>query len=309
LIITWITGIKGFIGRHLAKRLVESGIKVAGIDVSAWTGAEVEELGILSINGDVSLPNLDRLAMQTGIPDWIFHLAGGSSVSLSLQTPEEDFRRSVDSSIQLLEWARNHAQQTRFVLSSSAAVYGAGHSKPIRETDSLNPLSPYGYHKRISELLFESYSRNFGLYTAIIRLFSVYGTQLRKQLLWDLCVRFRDKSKSIVLSGNGHEKRDWLHVQDAVSYIVKLASFASDHCFIVNGGTGLSVDVYEIADHVRKTWGLETDIEFNGISRCGDPQFLVADMTFGRSIELFPTINWFDGIREYVAWFQNNEGK
>ncbi len=248
--------------------------------------------------------NFDRLADMTGLPDMIFHLAGGSSVGVSLQTPEEDFRRSVDSTVRLLEWVRNHAPQSRLVLASSAAVYGAGHSKPIRETDTVTPYSPYGYHKRMTELLFESYSRNFGLLTGVVRLFSVYGPELRKQLLWDLCNRFKAKPVNIVMAGSGLESRDWLHVSDAAKYLRQAAARADSQCFVVNGGHGAGVSVREITECVRDAWGLGTTIEFNGISRPGDPQYLVADVKFGQSVGFSSKIDWPAGVAGYVAWFQ-----
>jgi UDP-glucose 4-epimerase len=239
----------------------------------------------------------------------IFHLAGGSSVGLSLKTPEEDFRRSVDSTIQLLEWTRNHAAHARLVLASSAAVYGAGYSRPICETDSLVPYSPYGYHKRMAELLFESYSQNFGLLTAVVRLFSVYGPELRKQLLWDLCNRCKTKPENLVLAGSGLEMRDWLHVSDAVAYLNQAAMLANSQSFVVNGGRGVGVAVKEIAELVRDTWHLKIPITFNGSSRTGDPHYLVANVELARSIELVPKIDWQEGIKEYIKWFQQIEGK
>ncbi len=306
--VAWVTGARGFIGRHLASRLAREGIKVAGIGHGAWLDVEAARWGVNCwINGDVAQSNLDRLANMVGLPDMVFHLAGGSSVGVSLQTPEEDFRRSVDSTVRLLEWVRNHAPQSRLVAASSAAVYGSGHSKPIRETDTIEPYSPYGYHKRMMELLFESYSRNFGLLTGVVRLFSVYGPELRKQLLWDLCNRFKVKPENIVMAGSGRESRDWLHVSDAAEYLRHAAVLADSRCFIVNGGRGVGVSVKEIAECVRDAWGLETRIEFNSVSRAGDPHYLVADVEFGRSVGFSSRIDWPAGVKGYVTWFQHAE--
>jgi UDP-glucose 4-epimerase len=304
----WVTGAKGFIGRHLVKTLAKSGVSVAGIDNSAWTDKEAAECGLsYCVNGDVSFTNLEQLAHKSGTPSQIFHLAGGSSVGLSLNTPEKDFKLSVDSTSQVLEWARNNAPQSRLVLTSSAAVYGDKHSKPIKESDFTEPFSPYGYHKRMAELLFESYSRNFGLHTAIVRLFSVYGPGLRKQLLWDLCTQLKDKPLRVTLSGSGQEERDWIHVQDAVDYLIKSAGFATTRGFAVNGSSGIAVTVREITELVCDVLEIDTQIIFNGISRPGDPRYLVADTQFAISLGLSPKINWRPGIKEYVEWFQHTE--
>ena len=69
----------------------------------------------------------------------------------------------------------------------------------------------------MTELLCESYARNFGLQTATVRWFSVYGPELRKQLLWDLCHRFKGRPATLEIGGTGNETRDWIHVTDAVS--------------------------------------------------------------------------------------------
>jgi UDP-glucose 4-epimerase len=225
-------------------------------------------------------------------------------VGLSLLAPEEDFRRSVLASAELLEWARLSAKDANLVLVSSAAVYGAGHSKPILESEAVAPYSPYGYNKRISEELFESYSKNFGLNVAIVRLFSVYGQELRKQLLWDSCCRLLNDDKSLLLGGTGKEVRDWFHVQDAVELIQLAANFARKDCLIVNGGAGIPMSVREIAEALCDSWGSATSPVFSGTVRAGDPHYLVADMNLAMTLGFEPVISWQTGVSNYVEWFK-----
>jgi len=302
----WITGAKGFIGRQLAKRLHCNGVEVAGIGHGVWRHDDAAQWGVINwINGDIVSSNFDRLRALTGNPDVIYHLAGGSSVGPSIETPAEDFSRTVDSSMQLLEWVRNHSNQTSLVFASSAAVYGASHKKPIKESDEIIPFSPYGYHKRISELLFESYSRNYGLNSAVVRLFSVYGPELKKQLLWDLCNRFKQFPDEMELFGSGDETRDWLHVDDAVGYLIRAATLADSQGFTVNGGCGIATSVKDIVYCVRDAWALDTAITFNGKQKEGDPHYLVADMSYGKNFEFLPEHNWSTGISEYVTWYKS----
>lgn len=300
-----ITGARGFVGRHLALNLHQQGIKVCGLGHGAWTEIERVSWGVdYWLNGDVSKRNLDIVQSDMGLPDVVFHLAGGSSVGPSLAAPEEDFRRSVLSAAELLEWARLAAPEARLVMVSSAAVYGAGHSHAIRETDALTPYSPYGYHKRIAEELFESYSQNFALNTAIVRLFSVYGTELRKQLLWDACGRLSKDPSCLLLGGSGNEVRDWFHVSDVVDLLQLAAERASRKGLIINGGTGVPVTVREIADQLCKAWGMNSQVAFSGKSRQGDPQYLVADVELATSFGFAPKMSWQDGILNYVSWFK-----
>lgn len=302
--IVLITGAKGFIGRHLSKHLSGQNIKVAGLGHGAWVEEEFSKWGLSYwLNGNITQSNLDNLADDIGLPDKIFHLAGGSSVGLSLQIPEEDFQRSVDSAFRLLEWTRHNNPKARLILASSAAVYGNNYSRPMCESDTILPYSPYGYHKRMSELLFESYSKNFGLYTSIVRLFSVYGPELHRQLLWDLCCRFSSYPKNIKLHGSGSEKRDWIYVMDAVNNLAQVVNYADPKCFIANGGSGIATSVREIAEFVNDLWGNKTKLHFSGVSRPGDPQYMVANIDFMQTKDLLCKISWQEGIKEYISWF------
>jgi len=301
-----ITGARGFIGRHLAKTLHKQGFKVCGIGHGAWPEVECSTWGVdYWLNGDITKRNLDIIQADFGQPDVVFHLAGGSSVGPSLAAPEEDFRRSVISAAELLEWARLATPDVRLVLASSAAVYGAGHNTPIQETNALAPYSPYGYHKRIAEELFESYGKNFGLNTAIVRLFSIYGPELKKQLLWDVCGRLSKDASRLQLGGSGNEMRDWLHISDAVQLLLLSAASACHDGYIVNGGTGVAVTVSQIAEQLCMAWGESTSIEFSGKSREGDPQYLVSNATKATSLGFTSKMSWQEGIADYVTWFKN----
>lgn len=303
--VIWITGAHGFIGHHLALAASESGALVAGLGHGAWPEVEAKKWGLRHwLNGDITQANLDLLAKQSGVPDIIYHLAGGSSVGLSIQAPEEDFYRTVISAASLLEWVRLRNPSSRLVLASSAAVYGAAHSSPIQEDGLIEPYSPYGYHKRSAELLFESYARNYGLSTSIVRSFSVYGSGLRKQLLWDICGRLQASPANLTLGGSGNEVRDFIHVKDAIAVLLTASQYASQQCFAVNGGTGQALSVREVAGSVCNAWGLNLDIQFSGQSREGDPEYLVADISKVTSLGLACKVAWVDGIADYVQWYK-----
>lgn len=304
-----ITGARGFIGRHLAQHLSTRGYRVSGLGHGAWSEKEAHAWGVSNwLNGEVCASNLDKLAEDSGIPDCLFNLAGGSTVAASLATPEEDFQRTVTSCAHLLEWLRHSAPKCRAVLASSAAVYGAGHVTAIRETDPLHPYSPYGYHKRMGELLFESYAQNFGMFTSCVRLFSVYGPELRKQLCWDFCNRLLARPTELTLSGTGEELRDWIDVRDAAAYLVSAAELANTECFVINGGTGHAISVREIVDKICDLWDKPVQLHFSGERRRGDPDFLVADISLSRLHGIQPKINWHQGLENYVAWFKASVG-
>lgn len=303
--VVWITGARGFIGRHVARRFADAGHQVAGLGHGAWTVDSHREWGVSEWrNGEVSHPNLDALAQSQGTPEVLIHLAGGSAVGPSFSQPAEDFYRSVMAAGQLAEWLRLRAPQTRLVMASSAAVYGAGHARPITESAACTPYSPYGFHKRMAELLLESYARNFGLRVAIVRLFSVYGPGLRKQLLWDACTRLAQGAQVLTLGGTGDELRDWLHVSD-VARLMQLASDrASTQAEVLNGGTGVATPVCAIADRLCAAWGTGRTAAFSGNSRPGDPERLVADVSHLQAAGFEPAERWEAGIDDYVSWFR-----
>ncbi len=144
----WITGARGFIGRHLAHSLAAQGYTVAGVGHGAWPVLEADDWGVSHwLNGEVSGGNLAQLRHDLGVPQVVFHLAGGSSVGAAIANPLEDFTRTVVSTAELLEWLRQHAPGTRVVAVSSAAVYGSGYLQPIAEDARPSPFSPYGTHK------------------------------------------------------------------------------------------------------------------------------------------------------------------
>ena len=183
----WITGANGFIGRHLARALADAGHSVHGVGHGALEEIERNRLGLqLWLNGEIDATKLNALAVRSGLPSTVFHLAGGSSVGLSISQPHEDFFRTVVSTARLLEWLRGSAPECRLISVSSAAVYGANHQGPISENAVTLPMSPYGQHKLMMEQMCRSYAVTFGIRSTVARLFSVYGPHLRKQLLWDL---------------------------------------------------------------------------------------------------------------------------
>src|SRR5690348_6199374 len=125
----WITGARGFIGRYLSRWMAQSGFTVLGLGHGNWSERETQQAGISTwLMGDVTTTNLRLLGKTKGIPELVFHLAGGSSVPAALANPLEDFARTVVSTANLLEWLRVDAPHTKLLVVSSAAVYGTGHS-------------------------------------------------------------------------------------------------------------------------------------------------------------------------------------
>lgn len=302
-----ITGAHGFIGKHLARWLARQGHQVSGLGHGIWPVAEAASWGVTHwLNGDIQSGNLRLLQQAGGTPDVVYHLAGGSSVGVAIANPREDFFRTVATTAEMLEWLRVDAPQARLVAVSSAAVYGSGHDGSIAEDATLTPYSPYGHHKRIMEELCRSYAASYGLRVSITRLFSVFGAELKKQLLWDLCTRLAAGTRPLVLGGSGNELRDWTNVRDVVRALDLLATQASAEVAVVNVGTGAGSTVRQIASGIARHWPLPVAVgalQFSGQSRPGDPFSLVADATRLNKLGFTWEISVDDGLAAYVRWF------
>jgi UDP-glucose 4-epimerase len=305
----WITGAKGFIGKHLSRYLQSNGYLVSGIGHGAWTDDAALECGVSYwINGEIDAANLASLYEQTSKPDVIYHLAGGSSVGISYLHPLEDYYRTVSTTARLFDWAATTCPGTVIVCVSSAAVYGAGHHNRIPEETELNPYSPYGYHKAMMEQIGFSYARNFGIKVVVVRLFSVYGVGLEKQLLWDTCVKLKHNSSRLELHGTGHEIRDWLHISDAVRILHMASSAITNEVEIYNGGTGQGVAVRDIARQIIDAWGTNTHLLFSGLARKGDPQSLIANIDKIHSIGFEPHADLAAEVEVFVTAFKQHQG-
>jgi UDP-glucose 4-epimerase len=304
-----ITGAHGFIGRHLSHWLAQQGHQVAGLGHGGWSSAEASSWGLNHwLSGDIHMDNLRKLQQRSGKPEFVYHLAGGSSVGVAVTNPREDFLRSVVTTAELLEWVRVDFPQVRVVAISSAAVYGAGHDGSISEEASLLPHSPYGHHKKMMEELCRSYATSYGLRVSIARLFSVFGLGLKKQLLWDLCKRIASGVRPIVLDGSGNELRDWTNVRDVVRALELMANQASPSAPVLNIGTGTANSVQQIAAGIARHWQLpdvSKALQFSGRSRPGDPFSLVADATRLTKLGFFWGTPIDEGLEAYVRWFQD----
>lgn len=306
--LAFVTGAAGFIGRHVCKILSSQKWRVVGIGHGNLSFKEQRDWGLDSWNNqDITLNALETLAQIEGDPKLLLHCAGGSSVAFSLLYPREDFAQTVLTMADVLEFAKNRNGAVTVIYPSSAAVYGQVDCTSIAENTPLYPVSPYGYHKRMAEQLCQSYALHWKIPVAVIRLFSVYGIGLRKQLLWDACIKAQ--SKQFVFSGSGEEVRDWIHVSDAASLLIFAAEKASSNCPIVNGGSGEGLTVKEILCRLGQLWTPVLVPSFSGEQRPGDPKSYVADVVALNDWGYRLSANMNIALAEYIRWFKSEQAR
>ena len=303
----FVTGAHGAIGSHVVKLLLEKGCIVGGLGngPSQWAHESAIDHWL---PGPVTTEMLADLADQMGEPDVIFHLAGGSSVGASLADPMLDFHRTVESTMSILEWIRASQYKTRIVYASSAAVYGENSNLDIVESAPINPKSPYGLHKRMAEQLITYWSEHAQIPAAIVRLFSVYGPGLHKQLIYDLSKRLLDGGEQLEMFGSGDEQRDWLWIGDAAQFLVTAATHAMDPPLILNGCTGRGPSVRNIAQTLKEISGQPCELKFAKGLRSGDPDNLVGSAKLSHAKKLIPSVGLEDGLK-YTFDYNSAERK
>ncbi|ULA64986.1 MAG: Epimerase domain-containing protein [Nitrospira sp.] len=298
-----ITGACGFIGRHVARRFAEAGYFVVGVGHGTWSAEEASSWGISEWHAmDISFDALTNCGPSV---DVIVHCAGSGSVGYSLTHPFQDFQRSAGTIAATLEYMRLRAPHARLVYLSSAAVYGQRSGDIlISEQMPIEPMSPYGLHKMIGESLCRMYGAQYGVSSVVVRFFSVYGCGLRKQLLWDACIKA--SRGEVEFGGTGEETRDWLDVTDAAELVLQSVEQASSGRPVANGGTGQSVSIRAVLEELFRGLGRQANPAFSGIVRVGDPKHYRADISTAQQWGWLPKVGWREGVRAYAEWFRRH---
>lgn len=269
-----ITGVSGFIGQSLAEYFSKEPIKIFGL-ARRKISSSFCQYRITTYQPK----NLAKIIDQFK-PNVIIHAAGSASVGESFESPEQDFENSVLLLNSLLKGVRLSKYRPMMVFLSSAAVYGNVKKLPISEQEILKPISPYGYHKLICEILLKEYSTVFEIPVLIARLFSVFGPKQKRLLLWELYEQFQNKNKkSVVLEGTGKESRDYLYIEDLAELLLKAITKSPKDFNILNFASGKSYSIKKVAYSMKKILQSQKKVVFKGKIRVGDPNKWRADIS------------------------------
>jgi len=293
-----VVGSKGFIGHHLVDYLRHRDDEIWGADVVVEYADSERYLLIDATNSDF------HSVFQKMDFDLCVNCAGAASVPDSLSNPMRDFDLNTRNVFKLLDAIRKYRPDCKFINLSSAAVYGNPSKLPVSEEFERKPLSPYGYHKMMSERICEEFNRFFGLNTCSLRIFSAYGEGLKKQLFWDLFQKSRANGL-VNLYGTGRESRDFIYIGDLVRAIELVALHAVFEGEVINVANGEEVRIDRCVEAFYSLFEHPVNYAFSGKHREGDPDNWVADIRKLKALGYTRTYSFEEGLTNYYRWVTN----
>ncbi len=311
----FITGITGFVGSHLAEYLLSQGHEVWG-SIRRRSPRE----NIAHLEGRLQLVEMDlrdgisvRRALREAEPEWIFHLAAQSFVPTSWRAPQETFEVNVLGQIHLLEAVRELGLSCRIQIAGSSEEYGLVHEDelPIRETNPLRPLSPYGVSKVAQDLLGWQYHRSYGLHIVRTRAFNHEGPRRGEAFVTSNFARQvaemqLGRREPVLRVGNLEAIRDYTDVRDVVrAYVLALERGEPGEVYNICSGRGYRIA--EIPEILREISGVDFRIEQDPARlRPSDVPILIGDSSkFRRQTGWEPEIPFRKTMEDlYNYWLQ-----
>lgn len=301
-----VTGAGGFIGSHLAERLVEAGARVrvlvryhveggiGRLDGSPYLGA------VEVVSGDVGDPYIVRRAAED--TDIIFHLAALSSVPHSLQAPHLYMQVNTGGTLNILQAARA-VGVARLVYVSSGAVYGPAQALPIDETHPLHARSPYTATKIAAEKLAESFYHSYGLPVVVLRPFNIFGPRQSMRAVVPTIVAQCLEGDTVRL-GNIHPTRDMNYVSNAVDAFIKAAKAPEAVGRVINVCSGEETGIGDLARLVARLVGQDVTIESEATRVRGDDiDRMLGDNSLAQALLGWaPRVSLVDGLQKTIDW-------
>jgi nucleoside-diphosphate-sugar epimerase len=309
-----VTGGAGFIGHHLARRLLEDGYEVRALDNFATGRRErLEGLDVELVEGDLrSYERAHRAVRGTGL---VFHLGALPSVPRSMQDPLTTSAVNVEGTLNVLLAARDENVR-RVVFASSSSVYGANPALPKREDHQLLPVSPYGVSKVAAEHYCRAFTAVYGLETVSLRLFNVFGPGQDPLSQYAAVVpRFIAafaSRESPVIYGDGTQTRDFTYVADVVEAFTAAATSEAAAGEFINVAAGAETSVAELAELLAQLVGTDVMPRFEP-ARLGEVTRSSADRSKAASLlDWVPTWSLADALRvciEQIATLAETVGR
>lgn len=308
-----VTGAAGFIGSHIAHKLLAQGESVRVLDNFSTGKRENLEGMVERFNGsrfevvEADLRDAARVGEAVRGVEVIFHEAAFVSVPQSMEEPQACFDVNITGTSRLLDTARA-AGVRRVVLASSAAIYGESDALPLVEETLPQPLSPYAVSKRVKEMYAELFTGSFGLEVVALRYFNVYGPRQRPDSMYAAAVpifarRLLD-GKPVTVYGDGGQTRDLINVHDVVRANLIASEHANAPGKIFNVCTGIETRLLDLLDVMYELIPNSPPPQF-ATPRAGDiyrsvgsPQKARDELGFQAEVSLA------EGLKETIDWMR-----
>ncbi|MBN2478080.1 SDR family oxidoreductase [Candidatus Micrarchaeota archaeon] len=303
-----VTGGAGFIGSHIAERLLKDGHEVRILDdFSTGKKENIEHLKgkIEVIIGDVSDKNTAWDATKE--MDYVFHEAAFTSVQESIKNPGKCWRINITGTQHILNGAVKYGVK-RVVLASSAAIYGASMNLPKKEDMEPNAISPYGNSKIMNEISAKKYMKEEGLDTVCLRYFNVFGPRQDHSSEYSGVIsKFVDlmmHGERPVVYGDGKQTRDFVYVGDVVEANMLAMKENKAAGLSFNVATGKQVSLLHLIELINEILGTDLKPQFENAKQ-GDIKFSYADITKAKELLGFEAnVGIREGLEKTIEWMK-----
>jgi UDP-glucuronate 4-epimerase len=306
-----LTGGAGFIGSHLAERLLAEGARVLCLDsfdpfyspaIKRGNVADaLEHESYRLIEGDIA----DDAALDEAFalrPTVLLHFAALAGVRPSIEAPARYLRVNVEGTGRLLQRCVEHGVG-RVVFASSSSVYGNRKRVPFRETDPVDdPVSPYAASKKAGELLASTYHALYGLPVTCLRLFTVYGPRQRPEMAIHKFVRDILAGRPVTLYGDGSSSRDYTYLDDIVDGTLSAVERPLGY-EIVNLGGASPVSLAELVALIEEATGQRAKRQFLPDQK-GDVERTFASLDKAADLLGYhPQTSLEQGLARFLGWY------
>jgi UDP-glucose 4-epimerase len=279
-----ITGGAGFIGSHIAQRLLEAGCEVVAYDnLSSGKRDNLKGLDVELVEADIR--DRSRLDVAMAGVDMVFHEAAIVSVPYSVEHPEQTHDVNIAGTLHVLQAARK-AGVRRVVFACSAAVYGEEPSLPKREVMAPEPVSPYGIEKITGEYYMQVFSKLYGIEAVSLRYFNVFGPRQDPRSPYSgvisIFVERALRGERATVFGDGLQSRDFVYVGNVAEANWLAATKAGISGRVYNIGCGVRTTLNDLLAMLGRVLGHPVDATY-AATRTGDIRDSVADI--GRARE------------------------
>ena len=328
-----ITGSAGFIGSHVARRLLADGRAVIGLDnMNAYYDPRLksDRLKLFAdhdnyhhITGDLADRDLIEAVFAKHRPKQVIHLAAQAGVRYAAENPHIYVSSNVTGTLHILEGCRNHEIE-HLVFASTSSVYGANTDMPFSEHDSAeHPLTLYAATKKANEVMAHSYAHLYGIPSTGLRFFTVYGPWGRPDMALFLFTKAILAGEPIKVFNHGHHRRSFTYVDDIVEGIIRILDkppapdpgWDSKHpdpatsgiapYRIFNIGNEASVELLRYIEVLENQLGKKAEMDMLPLQP-GDVPDTESDVTnLADAIDYRPQVSVEEGVAKFVEWYRN----